>query len=104
MCYKSPGVEEGKSTVRPLSPEGMARRPVGIKPGRNYPCAPPTRGAIGPQLKIVALAASPRPDAPLQEGFPLGFGSALDIRDARTHVAAAKWRGLSTIKYQSEIK
>jgi len=24
MCYKSPGVEDGKSTVRPLSPEGMA--------------------------------------------------------------------------------
>jgi hypothetical protein len=24
MCYKSPGVEDGKSAVRPLSPEGMA--------------------------------------------------------------------------------
>ena len=24
MCYKSPGVEDGKSAVRPLSPEGLA--------------------------------------------------------------------------------
>src|SRR5580704_13434195 len=54
MCYKSPGVEDGKSAVRPLSPEGMAT-------ACRYQAGPqlilarrPTSRAIGLQLKIVA--------------------------------------------------
>jgi hypothetical protein len=62
MCYiKAPGVEDGKSAVRPLSPEGMATA-CGDQAG-------PQLSAIGPQLTIVA---SPRPDGVIRfcEDFP----------------------------------
>src|ERR1700686_2136843 len=54
----SQGVEDGKSAVRPLSPEGMAT-------ACRYQAGPqlsfarrPTKGAIGPQLKIAACTST----------------------------------------------
>jgi hypothetical protein len=48
--------------VRPLRRRGQWRSTVGIKPGRNYPRAPPDQRSDRSQLKIVVSRRQSRPD------------------------------------------
>jgi hypothetical protein len=48
MCYKSPW-GRGREKRRPSTRRRAWRRPVGIKPGRNYPRAPPDQRSDWPQ-------------------------------------------------------
>jgi hypothetical protein len=85
MCYKSPGVEDGKSAVRPLSPEGMATACRYQAGPQLSSLARPTSRAIGLQLKIVA--PSSRISLPRIMGFFIGPDLILGLQGASALVS-----------------
>jgi hypothetical protein len=83
----SAGVEDGKSAVRPLSPEGMATA-CRCKPGPIL-ARRPTSGAIGPQLKIVV---SPPPTVVIHFFISAGASGATRLMPRRVAISEANFR------------
>src|SRR5450755_725952 len=80
MCYKSPWGRGQKSAVRPLSPEGMATA-CRYQAGLQLSFARrPTKGAIAPQLKIVARTSTLQRPTTLVPVATMQFAQLLGLR------------------------
>jgi hypothetical protein len=80
-----PRVEDGKSAVRPLA-GGAWRRPAGIKPGRDYPRAPPGQRSDWSTTKIVFHFRESPPDGRIR--FLIGVRNQSEPPSAKLHLTA----------------